>query len=163
MAAKVAKIEIFPLSTGYSCTTLRVKNSLKIALSLTASEVFSMFYFLLKSKMDPKCRKLKFFPLAQDTLVLPCGSEIHSKSLYLLRFSRYLQFLFSAKIKDGHRKWRKIETFSPKYRIPLYYSTDQKFSRNRSICYGFQDNYNFLYTAKIQDGCKSGKKLKIFP
>ena len=29
----VAKIEIFPLSTGQSCTTLRVKNSLKIALS----------------------------------------------------------------------------------------------------------------------------------
>ena len=36
-----------------------------------------------------KLRKLKFHPFAQDTLVPPCGSKIRSKSLYLLRFSRY--------------------------------------------------------------------------
>ena len=36
-----------------------------------------------------KWRKLKFFPFAQDTLIPPCGSKIRSKSLYLLRFSRY--------------------------------------------------------------------------
>ena len=36
-----------------------------------------------------KWRKLKFFLFAQDTLIPPCGSKIRSKSLYLLRFSRY--------------------------------------------------------------------------
>ena len=37
-----------------------------------------------------KWRKLKFFPLVLDTLVLSCGSKIRSKLLYLLRFARYL-------------------------------------------------------------------------
>ena len=36
-----------------------------------------------------KWRKLKFHPFAQDTVVPPCRSKIYSKSLYLLRFSRY--------------------------------------------------------------------------
>ena len=63
-----------------------------------------------------KWRKSKFFPFAQDTLVLPCGLKIRSKSLYLLRFSRRSisygfqdihTFSFSAKIQDGHQKWRK--------------------------------------------------------
>ena len=42
---KVAKIETFPMGTGYSCTTLRIKNSLEFTLSLTVSKIFSMFYF----------------------------------------------------------------------------------------------------------------------
>ena len=48
---KVAKIEIIPLCTGHSCTTLRVKNSLEIALSLTAFEILTLFHFPQKSKM----------------------------------------------------------------------------------------------------------------
>ena len=35
---------IFPLSIGYSCTTLWVKNSLEIALSLTVCEIFVIFH-----------------------------------------------------------------------------------------------------------------------
>ena len=50
----VAKIKFFSICIGYSCTTLWVKNSLKIALSLTISKIFSMFYFPLKSKMATK-------------------------------------------------------------------------------------------------------------
>ena len=40
--------------------------------------------FSFSAKIQDGCqkwRKLKFFPFAQDTLVLPCGSNIHSKSL----------------------------------------------------------------------------------
>ena len=37
-----------------------------------------------------KWRKSKFSPFSPDTLVLPCGSKIRSKLLYLLRFARYL-------------------------------------------------------------------------
>ena len=140
---KVAKIEIFPLCTGDSCTTLQVKNLLEIALSLTVFEILTLFYFPQKSKMVAKsgenqyfsplhrtllfypsgqkfawnrsisygfrdihtfpfsakiqdgCQKwwkLKFYPFAQDILVLPCRSKIRSKSLYLLWFSRYSHF-----------------------------------------------------------------------
>ena len=46
-----------------------------------------------------KWRKLKFFPFAWDTLAIPCRSKIRSKSLYLLRFSKYLWFFtFSLKV-----------------------------------------------------------------
>ena len=42
---KWSKIEIFLLGTGYSCTSLRIKTSLEIALSLTVFDIFSMFIF----------------------------------------------------------------------------------------------------------------------
>ena len=45
----MAKIEISPLSTGHSCTTLRVKNSLEIALSLMVFEIFVIFDIFTKS------------------------------------------------------------------------------------------------------------------
>ena len=138
-------------------TTLWVKNSLEIALSFTVSKIFSMFCFPLKFKMAAKCRKLKIFPFAQDTLVLPCGSKIQLKSLYLFRFSRYLQFVFSAKIQDGCQK------FSPRHKILLYHSTGQKFARNRSISYHFRDIFNVLFSAKIQHGCQKWRKSKFLP
>ena len=140
MAAKSGKIQILALCKGHSCTTLRVKNSLEIAVSLTVFEIFTLFHFPQKSKMAAKSgenrnftpfhwtllyypvgqkfaqnrsisydfrdihtfsfsakiqdgrqkwRKLKFYPFGQDTIVLPCGSKIRSKLLYLLRFARY--------------------------------------------------------------------------
>ena len=46
---KVAKIEIFPLGTGYSCTTLQVKSSLKIAQSLLVCETFVIFHIFTES------------------------------------------------------------------------------------------------------------------
>ena len=47
-----------------------------------------------------KWRKLKFFPFAQDTLVLPCGSKFRSKSLYLVRvFEIFTLFHFPQKSK----------------------------------------------------------------
>ena len=40
---------LFPLSIGYSCTTLWVKNSLEIALSFTVCEIFVIFDIFSKS------------------------------------------------------------------------------------------------------------------
>ena len=40
---------LFPLSIGYSCTTLWVKNSLEIPLSLTVCEIFLIFDIFTKS------------------------------------------------------------------------------------------------------------------
>ena len=80
---KWQKLKFFTQLIGYSCTTLWVQNSLEIALSLMVFVIFTLFHFPLKSKMAPKIGELgKFFPYSQ---VLPCGSKIRSKSLYLLR------------------------------------------------------------------------------
>ena len=54
MAAKVAKIEIFQLHIEYSTTTMRVKSSVGMALSLTVSEILTFFVFLQKFKMAAK-------------------------------------------------------------------------------------------------------------
>ena len=51
---KVTKIEVLPFCTGHSCTTLWVKNSLEMALSLTVFEIFTLFHFLQKCKMATK-------------------------------------------------------------------------------------------------------------
>ena len=40
---------LFPLSIGYSCTTLWVKNSLEIALSLRICQIFLIFDIFSKS------------------------------------------------------------------------------------------------------------------
>ena len=78
-------------------------------------------------------KKLKFFLFVEDTPVVPFGSKINSKSLYLLRFLRYIcNFLFSAKIQDGHQKWPKLK-YSLLHRILLYYPMGQKFTQNCSI------------------------------
>ena len=157
---KVAKIEIFRLCTGHSCTTLWGKTSLEIALSLTVFEIFTLFHLPQKSKMAAKSgenrnfspfhrtllyyhagqkfarnrsisygfrdihtfsfsakiqdgrqkwRKSNFFPFAQDTLVLPCGSKICLKSLYLLRFWRYSHFFIFRKNPRWPSKVAKIE------------------------------------------------------
>ena len=96
---KVAKIEIFPLSTGHSCTTLRVKNSLEIALSVTVFKIFTLFHFPQKSKMVTKNRN-----------------------------------------------------FTPLHWTLFYDSVGKKFTRNRSISYGFGDIHTFSYFVKKQDG-----------
>ena len=113
MATKSDQNKIFPLYTGYSCTILWVKNSLKSSLSLTVSEIFTIFYFPLKFKMAAKGAKKR--------------------------------------------------NFSFLYRIPLYYPMGKKFTRNRSISYGFRDIYNCLFSAEIQDGHQKWSKLKLFP
>ena len=159
---KVAKIEIPPLCTRDSCSILRVKNSLEIALSLTVFEILTLFHFPQKSKMADesgenwnfpplhrrllyhpvgqkfarnrsicygfrdidafsfstkiqdgrrKWRKLKFPSFAKETLVPPCGSKIRSKSLFLLRFSRYWLFFIFRKNPRWPPKVVKIEIF----------------------------------------------------
>ena len=40
----------------------------------------------------------------------------------------------------------------PLHRILLYYPAGQKFARNRSTSYSFRDIHTFLFSAKIQDG-----------
>ena len=51
---KVAKIEFFQFHIQYSATTLQVKNSVQIALSLTVSKILTLFVFPQKFKMAAK-------------------------------------------------------------------------------------------------------------
>ena len=72
---KVAKIEIFKFCTEYFSTTLWVKNSVQIALSLTVSEILRFFRFSQKFKMAAKSgenwkfsilyRILFYYPVSQ--------------------------------------------------------------------------------------------------
>ena len=89
------------------------------SISYHYEDIFKV-YFPLKSKMAAKSGEifsplhrilLKFFPFAYDTVVLPCGSKIHAKLLYLLWFSRYSHFFIFRKIPRWPPKVAKIEIF----------------------------------------------------
>ena len=93
---------------GHSCTTLWVKNLFEIPLSCTVFEIHTFSFSAKIQDGHQKWRKLKFFPLA---LVLPCGSKIRSKSLYLVQFSRYSHFFIICKSPRWPPKVAKIEIF----------------------------------------------------
>ena len=62
MAAKSGeKIEIFQFCIGYFAITLRVKNSVKITLSLAVSKILTFSVFRKNARWPPKVAKLKFF------------------------------------------------------------------------------------------------------
>ena len=60
---KGQKFQFFPLCIGCSCTTLWVKNSLELAVSLTVFEIFTFFYFPQYPRRPPKLAKIEIFPL----------------------------------------------------------------------------------------------------
>ena len=91
---------------------------------------------------------------------------MRSKSLYLVRFSRYSHFFIFRKNPRWPPKVVKIEILPldiGEYIVLLYYPAGQKFAQNRSISYGFRDIHNFLFSAKFQDGRQKWRKLKFFP
>ena len=163
---KVAKIEIFPSCLGYSSTTLWVKNSLEIVLSLTVFELFTLFNFPLKSKMAAKSGKNWIFPLSigystnsSTTLWVKNSIEI---ALFLTVFKIFTLFRFPLNSKMAAKSGENWK-FSPRNWILLYYPVGQKFAQNYSISYCFRDIFNVLFSAKIQDGHQKWQKLKFFP
>ena len=109
-----------------------------------------------------KWRKSKFYPFAQDTLVLPCGSKIRSKSLYLLRFSRYSHFFHLLQNSKMATKSGENSNFTPLHRTLLHYHAGQKFARNRSISYGFRDIHTFFIFRKNLRWLPKVAKIEIF-
>ena len=106
------KTEIFPLGTEYCCTTLWVKNSLEIALSLTMSKILSMFYFTLKSKMAAKSGKNRnFSPLHGTLLYYPVGQKFTQNRSISYGFRDIHTFSFSVKNRRWPPKVTKIEIF----------------------------------------------------
>ena len=80
----MAKIEIFPLSTGHSCITLGVKNSLKITRSLTVFEILTLFHIPQNPRWPPKVAIIEIFPLcAGDS----CTTTLWVKNLLEIALS----------------------------------------------------------------------------
>ena len=101
-------IEFFPLSIGYSCTTLWVKNSLEIALYCTVFEVFTLFHFLLKSKMAAEVAKIEIFPLCIGYFCTTLWVKNSLKiALSCTVFEVFTLFHFSLKSKSAPKSWKK--------------------------------------------------------
>ena len=97
MAAIFEEGKIFSkLARVHFLYTLWVKNFDEIALSRTVKEIEAILCFAIfgkNSKWPPLLERGKFFENWQEyTPVIPCGSKISTKSLYLARVRRYKQF-----------------------------------------------------------------------
>ena len=159
----MAKIEIFQFCIEYFPTTLRVKNSVQIALSLTVSEILRFFRFSQKFKMAAKSgenwnfsilyRILCYYPMGQKF----CRNRSISYGFWNINIFCFFLQKFKMAAKSGEN-W----IFSISHSILCYNPMGQKFCRNRSISYGFQDINIFCFSAKIQDGRQKWRKLKFF-
>ena len=99
----MAKTENFPLGTKYSCTTLRVKNSLKI--SYNFEDIFNVLLSAEIQDGRQKWQKHEIFPLcighSCTTLRVKKIAPNHSISY---SFRDIHTFSFSTKIQDGRQK-----------------------------------------------------------
>ena len=100
-------------------------------------------------------------PLHRRLLYHSAGQKFTRNRSISYGFQDIDTFSISAKIQDGRRKWRKLKFPPPLHRRLLYHPAGQKFARNRSISYGFQDIDTFSISAKIQDGRRKWRKLKF--
>ena len=90
MTAKWRESDFSEKSPVDYADTLWVKNVVEIALSRTVSEINLFLCFTQKFKMAAKNgRKAILGKSCQYTLLIPSGSKILSKSLYLAPFPRY--------------------------------------------------------------------------
>ena len=96
----MAKIETFQFCIEYFPTTLWVKNSVQIALSLTVSEILRFFRFSQKFKWPPKVAKIEIFQLHIEYSTTTMRVKISVKMALSLTVSEILTFLvFPQKFK----------------------------------------------------------------
>ena len=110
---KWQKLNFFQFHIEYSATTLWVKNSVEIALSLTVSEMLRFFVFHKNSRWPPKVAKIEIFQLHIEYSTTTMRVKISVTMALSLTVSEILTFFcFSAKIQDGRQKWRKLKFFN---------------------------------------------------
>ena len=107
----MAKIKIFQFCIEYFATTLWVKNSVQIALSLTVSEILIFLVFHKNSRWPPKVAKIEFFQF-HIKYYNPTGQKFCPNRSISYGFQDINIFCFSAKIQDGRLKWRKLKFFN---------------------------------------------------
>ena len=97
----MAKIEIFQFCIEYFPTTLRVKNSVQIALSLTVSEILRVFRFSQKFKMAAKVAKIEIFQLHIEYSTTTMRVKISVEMALSLTVSEILTFFVFPAAKSG--------------------------------------------------------------
>ena len=96
----MAKIEIFQLHIEYSTTTMLVKISVKMALSLTVSEILTFFVFPQKFKMAAKSGKIEIFQFCIEYFPTTLRVKNSVQIALSLTVSEILRFFrFSQKFK----------------------------------------------------------------
>ena len=139
--------------------------TVEITLSLTMLKIFSMFYFPAKIQDGrQKWRKLKFFPLCIGYSCTTLWVKIRSKTIYLLRFSRYSHIFIFRKNPRWPPKVAKIEIFplciGHSCTTALWVKKSLKIALSLMV---FEIFTPFCFPAKIQDGCQKWGKLKFIP
>ena len=149
----MAKIEIFQLHIEYSTTTMRVKNSVEIALSLTVSEILTFFVFPQKFKMAAKSGENRNFSIAHRILYHYHASQNFCGNGSISYGFRDINiFLFFRKNSRWPPKVAKIEIFQ--FCIE-YFSTTLWVKNSVEIALSltvFEILKIFPFFAKIQDG-----------
>ena len=96
----MAKIEIFQFCIEYLATTLWVKTSVEIALSLTVSEILRFFVFRKNSRWPPKVAKIEIFQFRIEYLATTLWVKTSVEIALSLTVSEILIFFcFSQKFK----------------------------------------------------------------
>ena len=156
MAAKSGKMEIFPSSIVHSCTTLGVKNSLEIALSLMVFEIFTLFHFPQKSKMAAKSGKNWIFLLHRTLLYSPVDQKFARNRSISYGFEIFKLFHFPQKSKMA-AKSGKNGKFAPMNSTLSYYPVGQKFARTALSLTDFEIFTLCHFPQKSKMATKSGK------
>ena len=98
-----------PVDSG---DTLALKIFNKIALSCTIFEIFTLFYFPLKSKIAAiSCENQNFSLFNKTPLYSPVSQKFTRNRSISYSFGNIYTLLFSAKIQDGRQKFRKLKFF----------------------------------------------------
>ena len=117
---KWRKLNFFQFHIKYSGTTLWVKNSVQIALSLTVSEILTFFGFPKNSRWPPKVAKIEIFQFCIEYFATTLWVKNSVEIALSLTVSEILTFFsFFAKIQDGRQKWRKLKFFNFVYHTLL--------------------------------------------
>ena len=144
------KTEIFPLGTEYCFTTLQVKTWLEIALSLTISKIFSMFYFPLNPRWPPKLGK-NFSPRYRILFYYPVGQNFARNRSISYHFEDIFNVLFSAKSKMAAKIGKKFSRF---HRILLCVKKSLEIALSLTV---FEIFTLFHFPLKSKMAAKSGE------
>ena len=109
----MAKIEIFQIHIEYSSTTIWVKNSVEIALSLTVSEILTFLGFPQKSKMAAKIgEKIEIFQFCIGYFAITLRVKNSEKITLYLAVSEILTFSVFRKNPRWPPKVAKLKFFN---------------------------------------------------
>ena len=154
---KLKKWKIFDTCLEASPTTLRVKNSIEIALSLTVFDIFAIFHFPQKFKMAAQnCKIWKFWYFAFTLLFHPAGPKFARNRSISYGFRDICDFSFSAKIPQrnihgGHLVSCKTFRLIPKKALTMM---------NISYKFGKCTFYGHWYTGTVKDPQNSDKNAR---